>query len=162
MEIRTSSDLQTHGKRLIFADEAVACRFHHYVELLSETGKVVKAAFELIDFRRTGVISFVDLRRALGRWDLSAEDAELQRMLALGSAPAGFDYSDFFHVLEQAFVAGPRDCLSEWRARAQPWSEPQGPSLLPGEVVALRMEERVQWTVFMGQPRPGPMLVHIY
>jgi len=153
------SDMHAHGKRFIFADDAIACRFHHYIELLSETGKVIRAAFVQIDFRRTGRISAEDLRRALVRVDLAVADEDLHKMLSLGSSSAGFDLSDLFHVLGHSFVACLRDCLLEWLSLActppmAPGHPPLELRLLPGEVVALRQEERVHWSLFLG-PRAG-------
>lgn len=80
LEIKKSTDMQMHHKKLFFADEKVAYRFHQYVEFISEAGKVLRSAFHQIDVRRTGRISEEDLKRALARVDLIVSLEDVQRM----------------------------------------------------------------------------------
>ena len=80
MEVKKLSDLNVRHKKLIFADESTAGRFHHYVEFISETGKVVRAAFQLIDYRKTSKICKEDLKRALHRVDLIVSNQDVDKM----------------------------------------------------------------------------------
>ena len=77
----------------------------------------------------------------------------------MGTSEKGFDFSDFFHLFMDSFVANMRDCLLEWlnaataatsassSSSSQELSTLTQPSrslgLLSGEVVAFCFEERV-------------------
>ena len=80
MEIKKISDINARYKKLIFVDESTAGRFHHYVEFISETGKVVRAAFQLIDYRKMGKICREDLKKAMLRVDLIVADQDIEKM----------------------------------------------------------------------------------
>lgn len=80
IEIKRSMNLQTQCKKMIFASDQLAHQFHQYIEFMNESGKCTKAAFNQIDYRRTGVISCPDLRKALARVDLHASEQDIINM----------------------------------------------------------------------------------
>lgn len=83
----------------------------------------------------------------------------------MSTSDRGFDFSDFFHLFMDSFVANLRDCLLEWLQAALSLSSPsssppclpslapltRSPELLPGEVAAFCFEERVHSCVFGGK-----------
>ncbi|KAJ1402830.1 hypothetical protein B484DRAFT_424379 [Ochromonadaceae sp. CCMP2298] len=137
LEVRRGMTLQAHVKRIVFDTERTAHLFHQYIEFINESGRSVKAAFNQIDYRRSGLVSASDLRRALVRVDLHATDEEIAAMLSLGTA-GSFDFHDFLHLLLNSFVSSLRQCL-------------------PGEVVAYAPSEKVHWCVFGGRACKYPL-----
>lgn len=115
IELQLQKSMGRKTKKIIFASDTMAHRFHQYIEFLHDSGKQVKESFHQIDYRNTSVISGTDLSRALARIDLKASDEDIHNMLMLSSDPNGlFDYHDFFHLLVHSFVANLHDCLQEW------------------------------------------------
>jgi hypothetical protein len=80
IEIKKNMNLQTHFKRIIFESDQMAHKFHQLIEFINESGKSTKAAFNQIDYKRTGIISCPDLRRALARVDLEASEQDIINM----------------------------------------------------------------------------------
>ena len=77
----------------------------------------------------------------------------------MGTSEKGFDFSDFFHLFMDSFVANLRDCLLEWLNAATTSTATSSSQelstltqssrtlgLLTGEVVAFCFEERVHGT----------------
>lgn len=71
VDIKRSMALQLRQKRICFESEGMAHRFHMYVEYIKESGKIIKAAFMQIDFKKSGFISEANLMKALERVDLT-------------------------------------------------------------------------------------------
>ena len=80
MEIKKPMAIQIQLKKVIFETEPLAHQFHQYIEFLNESGKNTKAAFNQIDYRRTGSINSIDLQRALTMVDLRASEQDIINM----------------------------------------------------------------------------------
>ncbi len=80
VEIKRPMEMQRHQKKLIFETELMASKFHQYVEFIKEFGKQLRSAFNQIDFTRSGVIEFVDLKKAMSKVDLKVSDDDTHLM----------------------------------------------------------------------------------
>ncbi len=80
VEIKRSMEMQRKQKKLIFETDLMASKFHQYVEFINESGKQIRSAFNHIDFKRTGVITFADLKKSLTRVDLKVSDEDIALM----------------------------------------------------------------------------------
>lgn len=80
IEIKKNMNLQVHVKKIIFETDQMAHQFHQYIEFINESGKCTKSAFNQIDYKRTGIISCPDLRRALARVDLPVSEQDIINM----------------------------------------------------------------------------------
>ena len=80
IEIKKPLTLQTHYKKIIFESDQLAHQFHQYIDFINESGRSTKAAFNQIDYKRTGIISCPDLRTALARVDLKASEQDIINM----------------------------------------------------------------------------------
>lgn len=80
IEIKKPLTLQTHYKKIIFESDQLAHQFHQYIDFINESGKSTKNAFNQIDYKRTGIISCPDLRKALARVDLKASEQDIINM----------------------------------------------------------------------------------
>jgi hypothetical protein len=80
MEVKKNMNLQVQCKKLIFESDQLAHQFHQYIEFINESGRCTRSAFNQIDYKRTGVISCLDLRKALARVDLQATEQDIINM----------------------------------------------------------------------------------
>jgi hypothetical protein len=80
IEIKRQLSLNSHFKKIIFEAESQAHQFHQYIEFINESGKSTKLAFNQIDYRKTGYISFADLHRAMARVDIKVTDQDVDNM----------------------------------------------------------------------------------
>lgn len=80
IEIKKPMSIQTQYKKIILETDQLAHQFHQYIEFINESGRSTKTAFNQIDYRRTGIISCPDLRKALARVDLKASEQDIINM----------------------------------------------------------------------------------
>ena len=80
LEVKRNMNLQSHFKKIIFPNDQLAHEFHQYIEFMNESGKSTKSAFNQIDYKRTGIISGPDLKRALAKVDLDATEQDISNM----------------------------------------------------------------------------------
>mmetsp|Transcript_5160 Transcript_5160/g.7900 ORF Transcript_5160/g.7900 Transcript_5160/m.7900 type:complete len:898 (+) Transcript_5160:232-2925(+) len=127
-----------------FAGRELAYQFQQYVEYMQDCGPVVRAAFDAIDRKNTGVITSTTLSQALSSQDISYTSQTVDTMLAM-SAQKRFDFSDFFHVLLGTHVYSLYSCLVSWMHKSEQLiTEPQeleSPLRMPSDISDVTLPE---------------------
>jgi len=186
LQLRKSMGMGMHSriKKLVFVNELMAHRFHQCVDFMNDSGKHVRDAFHVIDYRGNGLITASDLSKAFAKVDLKASAEDINQMLSLSTAQYGlFDFHDFFHLFLETFVCNLRSCLQEWlmisnntthiiqedmfqvdndntSSNSNMLSKIETSfQAIPGEQVSITPSENVHWCVYPGKACKFPYRV---
>ena len=173
---RKKNGLSTSQKRYIFNNDSDAQEFKNFILNLNDIGSILRSAFDAIDGGQK-LITISNLRAALARVDLTHTEDDLVNMLRLNDNGKTIDFQAFFNLFMETQVSNLRECLQEWLYQARLLEEVNDfkgsgkfvkvaeiINLLPGEVLALDVLERIHWCVHVGKasgPMPLPGALHI-
>jgi len=168
--------MSSSQKRYLFPTENEAQEFKNFILNLNDIGSILRSSFDSIDSGQK-LITISTLRSALARVDLTHTEDDLVNMLRLNDNGKVIDFQAFFNLFIETQVSNLRECLQEWLYQARLLEEmddftgsgkfvkvEEVVNLLPGEILALDVLERIHWCVHAGKasgPMPLPGALHI-
>lgn len=181
---RKKSGANSSQKRYMFKTDDEAQEFKNFIVNLNDIGNILRTAFDSIDYGQK-VVTSSSLKSALAKVDLNHNDEDIVNMMRLSDNVNGrnsnintVDFQGFFNLFMETQVSNLRECLQEWLYQARLLEEvdhttagsgkfvkiAEAVTLLPGEILALDVLERIHWCVHVGKssgPMPLPGCLHI-
>lgn len=115
IDIQKNHGIAKKQKRYIFDSDENASIFKRYIEYINEYGSVIRSAFDIMDRKKTQLITMTSLRSALGALDIHFNEGRMRDMLSIGNGDGNFmDYDSFFHIFFENPVSNIRECFLEW------------------------------------------------
>lgn len=80
IDLKKPGEMQTKTKKFIFDSNDYAMKFLKYIEYIRENGKILKQAYDSIDYKRVGRINNNELYKALASVDLKVSMEDIHKM----------------------------------------------------------------------------------